>query len=140
MRTRAGPLERFGSDVTSFPGTSKAPFPRGWSGRSPPGLGQLVCRDRVLRVAFLVLLLLTSSQLIVTLLHPPWITVATDWFRALVAWPQLAVSLGVSVWLTRAQPRVALSWWFFSAAMLSYAIARTLWSIDDRLIFPDHVP
>ena len=83
---------------------------------------------------------LIAYQLVVTVLHPAWIGAVTDWLRAALAWPQLAVVVYVSVWLTRARRPEARSWWFLSMAMLSYTIARTLWTIDDRFIYPNHVP
>ncbi len=98
------------------------------------------CHDPVLRGAFLVVGLLIAYQLAVTLLHPPWSSAVTDWFRAVLSWPELAVVVFVSFWLTRAHRPEALAAWMVSAAMLSYTIARNLWSIDDQFIFPNHVP
>src|SRR5262249_2032242 len=46
----------------------------------------------------------------------------------------------VSLWLTRAHQPCARSWWLLCAALLSYAFARTLWTIDDRFVYPNHVP
>jgi signal transduction histidine kinase len=94
----------------------------------------------VLKIAFLVVGILIAYQLVMTLLHPAWLGIATDWFRAVFAWPQLAIVIYVSFWLTRARQPAALSWWFLSLALLSYAIARTWWTIDDRFIYPNHVP
>jgi signal transduction histidine kinase len=92
------------------------------------------------RIAFLVVGALIAYQLAITLLHPPWISPVTDWVRAALAWPELAVAVFVSVWLTRAHQPAALSWWFLSVAMLSYTIARNLWTVYDRFIYPNHVP
>src|SRR5690242_109763 len=127
-----GPLERLGSNVRSVPIGSGPPASQRRSGAAALGLGQLLWHDKLLRIAFLLLGLFIAYQLIVTLLHPAWIGAGTDWFRAGLAWPQLAVVISVSVWFTRVHRSIALSWWFFSAAMLSYTIARNLWTIDDR--------
>ncbi len=97
-------------------------------------------RDPVLYCAFLVVSLLIGYQLVITLLRPDWSSAVTDWFRAALSWPELAVVIFVSVWLTRARRPEALSAWMVSAAMLSYTIARNLWSVDDQFIFPNHVP
>jgi len=94
----------------------------------------------VLRIAFLVVGTLIAYQLALTLLHPPWIGAVTDWVRAALAWPELAMAVFISIWLTRAHHPAALSWWFLSVAMLSYTIARNLWTIYDRFIYPNHVP
>ncbi len=94
----------------------------------------------MLWVSFVVVGVLIVSQLVVTVLHPAWIGAETDWLRAALAWPQLAVVVSASVWLTRARRPEARSWWFLSLAMFSYTIARTLWTIDDRFIYPNHVP
>jgi signal transduction histidine kinase len=79
-------------------------------------------------------------QLVVTLLHPPWISPVTDWLRAALAWPELVLVAWVSRWLTRTRRPEALSWWLLSVALLSYVIARNLWTIYDRFIYPNHVP
>jgi hypothetical protein len=76
----------------------------------------------------------------VTLLHPPWIGPVTDWLRAALAWPELAVVTGVTLWVTRSYRAEARSWWMLSAGLLSYTVARTLWTVADALIFPHGVP
>jgi signal transduction histidine kinase len=96
--------------------------------------------DPLLRGAFLVIGIIVSYQLAVTLLHPAWSSAVTDWLRAALAWPELAVVVFVSIWLSRAHQPEALSSWMLSLAILSYTIARNLWTVDDRLIFPNHVP
>jgi len=90
--------------------------------------------------AFLLAGLLISYQLGVTLAHPPWIGPVTDWLRAALAWPELAVVVAVSWGLTRTRQVDARSWWLVSAALLSYTVARSLWTVDDQLIFSQGVP
>jgi signal transduction histidine kinase len=94
----------------------------------------------VLLSACLIGGLLMSYQLGVTLLHPPWVGPVTDWLRATLAWPELAVVVGVSLWVTRTCQADARSWWMLSAGLLSYTVARTLWTVADALIFPHGVP
>ena len=96
--------------------------------------------DRVLRIAFLVVGICVAYELVMTLLHPVWSSAVTDWFRAALSWPELAVVVFVSYWLTRKRQSGALSSWMLSLAMLSYTIARNLWTIYDQFIYPDHVP
>jgi len=107
---------------------------------SPPDMTQWLCRDRLLLGAFLVCGLLIGYQLGVTLLQPPWIGPVTDWLRAALAWPELLVVVGVAFKLSRARPRCALSFWMLSVALLSYTVARTLWTLSNRLIFSHGVP
>jgi signal transduction histidine kinase len=105
-----------------------------------PGLTHYVLRDRLLLIAFAIAALLIAYQIIVTLLQPSWIGSVTDWLRAVLAWPELVIVAGVSLWLTRTQHPAARSWWMWSAALLSYATARTLWTVSDQLIFHHGVP
>jgi signal transduction histidine kinase len=107
---------------------------------SPPSLTPWLWRDRVLLNAFLIGGLLISYQLVLTLLHPPWIGPVTDWLRAALAWPELAVVVGVSLWLTRTRRADARAWWMGSVALLSYTVARTVWTVDDQVIFHHGVP
>src|SRR5215475_10532578 len=100
---------------------------------SPPNWMQWLWRDRVLLSAYLIGGLLMSYQLGVTLLHPPWIGLATDWLRAALAWPELMVVAGISLWATRSLQADARSWWMLSAGLLSYTVARTLWTVADTL-------
>src|SRR6185437_162798 len=72
--------------------------------------------DPMLRGAFLVVSLLIAYQLAITLIRPAWSSAVTDWFRAALSWPELAVVVFVSVWLTRARRPEALSAWMVSAA------------------------
>jgi signal transduction histidine kinase len=94
----------------------------------------------VLRIAFLVVGGLIAYQIAVTLLQPPWINSVTDWLRALLAWPELLAIVFVSWWLTRARQLGGRSGWMMSVALLSYAIARTVWTLDDQFIHPNAVP
>jgi hypothetical protein len=48
--------------------------------------------------------------------------------------------VGVTLWLTRTHQADARSWWMLSLALLSYTLARTLWTIADQDIFPHGVP
>src|SRR5260221_2858462 len=107
---------------------------------SPSTLAPWPWRDRLLLSAFLLAGLLISYQLGVTLAHPPWIGPVTDWLRAALAWPELAVVVAVSWGLTRTRQVDARSWWVVSAALLSYTVARSLWTVDDQLIFSQGVP
>jgi signal transduction histidine kinase len=97
-------------------------------------------RDRLLLSAFVVCGLLIGYQIGVTLAHPVWIGPVTDWLRAALAWPELLIVASVSLWLSRAHHSAAWSWWMWSAALLSYTVARTLWTISDQLLFHHGVP
>jgi signal transduction histidine kinase len=96
--------------------------------------------DAALRIAFLAAGLLLAYQLAVTLLQPAWIGAVTDWLQALVAWSGLLVVGLVSRWLTRAGLPAAHSWWWVSAGLLFYALASTVWLVEDQFLFPNHVP
>src|SRR5262249_19856050 len=104
------------------------------------GLAQWFWHDRLLLSACVICVLLISYQLGVTLAKPPWSAQATDWLRAGLSWPELLLVMYVSVRLTRARWPGAFSWWMFSAALLSYTIARNLWTLDDQLVFHHGVP
>jgi signal transduction histidine kinase len=97
-------------------------------------------RDRVLLSAFLIAGMLIGYQLVVTVLQPSWIGPVTDWLRAALAWPELAVVVGVTLWLARTRRPDARSWWMLSLALLSYTLARTLWTVANQLIFHQGVP
>jgi signal transduction histidine kinase len=88
----------------------------------------------------LFIVALLSFQLAVTLLHPTWSSPETDWLRAALAWPELAVLLLVSIWAADNHHPEARTWWILSVALLSYTVARTLWSIEDQILFPNHAP
>ena len=97
-------------------------------------------RDPVLLSAFFVAGLIEVYQLTVTLLHPPWTATVTDWLRGVLAYPELGVVLCVSWWFTRTRRPGARSWWMLSLALLSYIIARSLWSLEDVFVYPGYVP
>src|SRR5258708_22793318 len=90
---------------------------------SPSTLAPWPWRDRLLLSAFLLAGLLISYQLGVTLAHPPWIGPVTDWLRAALAWPELAVGVGVTAWGTRTPQAAARSWRVVSVALRSYTVA-----------------
>jgi signal transduction histidine kinase len=100
-----------------------------------------VLHDRVLVSAFVVCALLIGYQLTVTLLQPPWIKPVTDWLRTALAWPELAfVAWVAAVRLVRTHQPDAVAWCCLALGMLSYAIARTAWTIADVAIYPHGVP
>jgi hypothetical protein len=101
---------------------------------------QSILSDRVLLSAFVGCLLLIAYQLSVILLQPPWIKPATDWLRTGLAWPQLLVVAWVAVQLLRTHQQEALAWCCVALGMLSYAVARTTWTLADILIYPHGVP
>jgi signal transduction histidine kinase len=94
----------------------------------------------VLLSAFLIAGVLIGYQLAVTVLQPPWIGPVTDWLRAALAWPELVVAVGVTLRLTRTHHPGARSGWMLSLALLSYTLARTLWTVANQLIFHHGVP
>jgi signal transduction histidine kinase len=118
--------------------TQRSPLP------GPPdpdaGIAHWFRRDRVLLGTCAVCGAVLLYQLVLTLLHPAWIGPATDWLRAVLAWPEALLVGWVSLWLTRARRPEAPSWWMCTAAMLSYALARTSWSISNQFIFHHGVP
>ncbi len=79
-------------------------------------------------------------QLSVTLLQPPWTQPATDWLRAALAWPQLLVVAWVAVRLLRTRQPGAGAMCLGTLGLLSYAVARTSWTIADAFIYPHGVP
>src|SRR5260370_19907544 len=89
---------------------------------SPSTLAPWPWRDRLLLSAFLLAGLLISYQLGVTLAHPPWIGPVTDWLRAALAWPELAVGVGVTVWGTPTRQGESRSRRIVSRALLSYTV------------------
>jgi signal transduction histidine kinase len=90
--------------------------------------------------AFVICGLLIGYQLTVTILQVPWIKPATDWLRMALAWPQFLVVAWVSMRLSRAHQPGAISWRLGALAMLSYAVARTTWTIADVFVYPHGVP
>ncbi|MGO8950700.1 MAG: sensor histidine kinase, partial [Ktedonobacterales bacterium] len=118
-------------------GSCSAPGP---SDTSRSNAAQRLWNDPVLRIAFLVVGLLLTYQLIVTLLQPDWIAPVTDWLRALLGWLGLLVVLLVSAWSTQTGQPTARSWWLVSAGLLAYALGRTIWLVEDVFLYPNHVP
>jgi hypothetical protein len=96
--------------------------------------------DRVLRGVFALCGLLIAYQLTVTLLQPPWTKPVTDWLRTALAWPQFLVVAWVAVHLLRRHRSGAVAWGFAALGLLSYAVARTMWTVSDIYIFPQGVP
>ncbi len=139
QQTRCGPDDTLPYASPESPGlhTPGAPVP---PAASLPGIGGWFWHDRLLLAACVICALLLSYQLGVTLLHPAWSAPVTDWLRAALAWGALLLVGFVSVWLTRAHRRDALSWWMGTAALLSYTTARTLWTVSNQLIFHHGVP
>jgi signal transduction histidine kinase len=91
-------------------------------------------------VAFLGAGLLLAYQLAVTVLQPAWIGQVTDWLRVLLNWPGLLGVVLLSLWCTRTGQPEARSWWLVSGGLLTYAVARTLWLVEDVFLFRHHVP
>ncbi len=116
--------------------TSQASLSHG----SSPALVHFLWHDPALRSAFLVVGGLLAFLLAIILLQPPWTSSVTDWLRAALSWPELLVVVLVSWWLTRAHQQETRSGWLLSIALLFYAIARTMWSIEDRFIYSNGVP
>jgi signal transduction histidine kinase len=96
--------------------------------------------DPLLLSAFLAAGLLLTYQLVVTLLKPAWSGAVTDWLQVLVAWSGLLVVGLVSGWLTRAGLPIARSWWWVCVGLLAYALASTVWLVENQFLFPDQVP
>ncbi len=99
-----------------------------------------IADDHVLLGAFLVCLLLIAYQLSVTLLQSPWIKPVTDWLRTGLAWPQFLVVAWVAMHLLRTHRPGAVAWCYAALGMLSYAVARTTWTIADVALYPHGVP
>jgi signal transduction histidine kinase len=93
-----------------------------------------------LPAAFLIAGLILAFQLGMTLLQPSWRVSATDWLRAVLAWLGLLVLSFTSLRLTHMRRPESLAWWMISAGFLMYAIAQTLWAVEEQVIFPDNVP
>ncbi len=104
------------------------------------GLALRFWHDPLLVGASLFCVVVLSYQLAVTLLRPSWGGSVTDWLRgglALLEWP---IVVYVSWWFTRAHRPEARAWWMLSAALFFYTVARTMWTVENQLIFPNHVP
>jgi signal transduction histidine kinase len=107
-----------------------------------PGLSMLrrLRDDRVLLSAIAAVVVLIAYQLIVMLIQPPWIKPVTDWLRTALAWPQFIVVAYVAFRVARTKQQSTVAWIFVGLGMLSYAVARTSWTIADVWIFPHGVP
>src|SRR5262249_8699797 len=105
-----------------------------------PDLARWLWHDRLLRSVVVCCGLLLGYQLALTLLHPAWGDRVTDWLLTILAWPELAVVVYVTLRLNRAHWPGALARWLLSVALLCYATARTLWTIDERLILHHDLP
>jgi signal transduction histidine kinase len=103
-----------------------------------PYLLKSLWRDPFLLSTFLIAGLLTAFQLDVALSQPSWRVWATDWLRATLAWLELLVLVLISLWLSRTRRHESAAWWMFSAGVLVYAIAQTLWGIGE-VTSPDQV-
>jgi signal transduction histidine kinase len=91
----------------------------------------------VLQVAFLAAGVLLAYQATVTLLQPEWVGPATAWVQAVLAWSGLITVALVSRYFVHAQHRAAGSWWAVSAALLCYAVARTVWLVEQQVLVPN---
>jgi signal transduction histidine kinase len=104
------------------------------------GLAHWFWHDRLLLGALAICALLFSVRLFLTLTQPTWSGPFIDWMRTALAWPELLVVLVASLWLSRVHWRGATSWWMWSAALLTYAVARTLWLVGDQIIYHQKTP
>src|SRR5262249_25955255 len=122
--------------------TSDSPTMSGGPPQHPASLGvtQSLRQDRVVLSVAVLCGILLGYQLVVTLLHPAWAEQATDWLLTVLAWLELALVAYVSLWLTRTRKPDALAWWLVCAALLTRAIARATWTVDDDLILPNDLP
>jgi signal transduction histidine kinase len=94
----------------------------------------------VLRSASLAIVLLVIAYLTLTLFHPAWTPLVSDWLRMLLAWLGLLGMVLLSRWCTRTRQPGALSWWLVSAGLLFLALTRTLRLVEDEFLFAFHVP
>jgi signal transduction histidine kinase len=125
------------ADASQMSSSPPAPEPSEAPASSPV---QPLWSDPLLLSAFLATGLLLTYQLVVTLLQPAWIGTVTDWLHVLSAWSGLLVVGLVSGWLTRAGLLTARSWWWVSVGLLSYALASTVWLVENQFLFPNQVP
>jgi signal transduction histidine kinase len=114
------------------------PLPQ--SGTADRAVLRALQKDHMLLSAFVLSALLIGFQLTMILAQPSWIKPITDWLRTALAWPQFLVVAWVAVSLQRAAHRSATAWTFAALGMLSYAVARTLWTIADMKVYPQGVP
>ncbi len=104
------------------------------------GPGRRFWRDPLLLGALLFCAVILSHQLAVTLLRPAWGGAVTDWLRGTLALPEWLIVAYVSWWFSRTRRPEARAWWMLSTALLFYTVARVMWTIENQLIFPGHVP
>lgn len=104
------------------------------------GQAQHFWRDPVIYGAVMIGALLIIFQVLVILLKPPWTDPVMDWLRTVFAWAAWLVMVFISQRLTQAHRPQARSWWMMSLALLFYALARTIWALDDQIISPGYVP
>lgn len=90
--------------------------------------------------AIVVSILIMLYEVIVVLVKPSWLAMATDWVRASLSWVELVPVLLTATLLYRHRKPGTLAWTMFAAAMLSYAIAQTTWAILDQIIVRGNVP
>ena len=107
--------------------------------RSPSRSHDGFWHDPLLVGTFICCCLVVGFQMALTIIDPSWGGAVTDWLRATLAWPEFLVVVGVGLWLSRGH-RMSASWWLWSAALLTYAVARTLWSVYDQIYFHAGVP
>ena len=117
-----------------------SPLARGQDEASARTSAPRLWGDPLLRTAFLTAGLVLAYQLTVTLLQPAWIGPVTNWVQVVIAWSGLVVMVLVSLWFTRSVPRQSRSLWCLCVALLSYAVARTLWLVKNQVVFPHQVP
>lgn len=104
------------------------------------GQAQHFWRDPVIYGAVIIGVLLVIFQVLVILLKPSWTAPVTDWLRMVFAWAAWLVIMFISQRLTQAHRPQARAWWMMSLALLFYALARTIWALDDQIISPGYVP
>ncbi len=103
-------------------------------------LVSLVQGDPLLKGAVGVALVIMAYQLVVMVLRPSWLPVATDWLRASSAWLEMIPLALASYALYRTRRPGALAWFMLALAMLSYTFAQTTWAILDEIVEPGNVP
>jgi signal transduction histidine kinase len=109
--------------------------------RAPqPDLLRWLWHDPLLRSVVVACGLLLGTQLVLIILHPPWIDSITDWFLTVLAWPEAAVVVYFTRRLSQARWPGALSRWLLSTGMVCYAVARTAWTLDEHVILHGNLP
>lgn len=105
-------------DTTSLPTQPQKP---GLAASSYSKQFQCLWRDRILLSAFIVVALLCGGQITLIALHPPWYTQANERLLTILAWLGFFGVLLAARWASQKHSPVALTWWFWSAAMFFYA-------------------